>query len=147
MIESMPVAIKGISLLTLLTLLLSGIGIHEAVHEPQQIIFTQNEIDPFVMDIQHRADLVYNVVNEVITQKNNYGTIAYKQTCEDSLAFIQTKRLDTNENYNTLSTDQKILVQNYRVYLKEAANVVVYTGSTGVVPDLSKMNDVRKKLN
>jgi Tat protein secretion system quality control protein TatD with DNase activity len=82
---------------------------------------------------------------EADNKKSEYGTIAYKQTCESSLSYIQTERLNTETDYNTLDAGQKELIQNYRNYLKESANVVSLYRS-GDTPDLSAMTKAKEKL-
>jgi len=147
--ETIPVATKFTSILMAFTLFFTGAGLYEltgtsaTTYTP--ITSTAAE-DPFISDIQHRSDLVYNAVNEVIVQRGQQNPITYKQTWESSLSFIRSERLDTNANYNMLSEDQKELVQNYRAYLKEASNVVVSVGYNGETVDLSKMNETKAKL-
>jgi len=129
-------------ILALLSLLLIGgaytyqdTGIHNTVTHP----------DSYTLDIQKRSDLVYNSVSEVIIQQGKLSPVAYKQTCESSLGFIQGERLDTNTNYNTLDADKKELMQGYRTYLKESANVVSAYRAGGI-PDLTAMKTAKAAL-
>lgn len=101
--------------------------------------------DLFSEDIQHRSDLVYNAVTEAMDEQGKQTPIAYKQTCESSLAYIQGERLNTNEGYNTLDAGQKELTDVYREYLKESANVVVACMS-GEQPDTSEMIRLKNEL-
>ena len=149
-IETITAAAKMKVLLAAFALLLLGGCLYEISGEqgtqntPELIQPTETQ-NPFVADIQHRSDLVNNAVQEAINQQGVQTPIAYKQTCESSIAFIRSERLDTNTNYNTLDTGQKELIQDYRTYLTEAAAVVTacYAGNT---PDLSKMNDAKNEL-
>ncbi len=61
------------------------------------------------------------------------------------MSFIRSARLDTDNQYNTLNSDQKELIEAYRAYLKEAADVVIVCYS-GEAPDLTKLNDAKLEL-
>jgi len=136
---------KANALITACILMLSGMGLYEMA-ATQPIADRSNNIqDDFTLDINERSDRVYNSVTEVINHQGEIGTIGYKQTCENSISFIRKERLDTNHNYNMLSPSHKELVDEYRAYLKEAANVVVVAYS-GAQPNLTKLNDLKNEL-
>ena len=150
MIESVTAAAKLKALIAAFSLLILGGILYEltgehGVQSTHEIIPGKTEY-PFTEDIQHRADLVENAVMEAVNQQGKQSPIAYKQLCESSMTTIRSENLDTEYNYNTLDASQKELIQSYRVYLQEAADVVV-TCYTGETPDLTKMNELKNKLN
>ena len=144
MIETLTAAAKFKALLAALSLLILGGGLYELSGD-HGINTAAESKDPFVTDIQNRAELVNNAVNETVIQQGKQTPLVYKQTCENSLSFIRSERLDTNTNYNTLDNNQKELIQEYRVFLKEAANVVT-TCYIGKTPDLSAMQEAKSRL-
>jgi hypothetical protein len=83
---------------------------------------------------------------EAVNQQGKQSPLVYQQTCESVIFTIRGERLDTEYNYNTLDASQKELIQSYRVYLQEAADVVV-TCYRGETPDLTKMNAAKAKLS
>jgi hypothetical protein len=145
MFGTVAASLKLKAIIAVCALLLSGIGLHEMSVSTVSISQPVKSYDPFTQDIQARSDLVLNAVMEADNKKSEYGTIAYKQTCESSLSYIQTERLNTETDYNTLDAGQKELIQNYRNYLKESANVVSLYRS-GDTPDLSAMTKAKEKL-
>lgn len=74
--------------------------------------------------IEHRTYFVEMIVQEVIEAQEKEETWKYRQTCDDTLSDIQEMNLDAEQEYMTLSDDQKKINEAYRVYLKEAAKVV-----------------------
>ena len=120
-------------------------GLYQEGQQTTVLIEDEHTADPFVQDIQARSDLVYNAVMEAHDQQGIQQPITYKQTCESSLAFIQGERLDTNDGYNTLDAEQKEVIDEYRAYLKEAANVVV-SFKNGEQPDLTEMIRLKNEL-
>jgi hypothetical protein len=150
MIESVTAAAKLKALIAAFSLLILGGILYEltgehGVQSTHEIIPGKTEY-PFTEDIQHRADLVENAVMEAVNQQGKQSPIAYKQLCESSMTTIRSENLDTEYNYNTLDASQKELIQSYRVYLQEAADVVV-TCYTGETPDLTKMEAAKAALN
>lgn len=150
MIESVTAAAKFKALIAAFSLLILGGILYEltgehGVQSTHEIIPGKTEY-PFTEDIQHRADLVENAVMEAVNQQGKQSPIAYKQLCESSMTTIRSENLDTEYNYNTLDASQKELIQSYRVYLQEAADVVV-TCYTGETPDLTKMEAAKAALN
>lgn len=101
--------------------------------------------DQFALDIQYRSNQVENAVNEVMIQQGALTALEYKQLCESVMATIKSERLDTEYGYNTLDSSQKELIQDYRAYLEEAADVIVvcYEGGT---PDLTEMIKLKNEL-
>lgn len=101
--------------------------------------------DQFALDIQYRSNQVENAVNEVMIQQGALTTLEYKQLCESVMATIKSERLDTEYGYNTLDESQKEVIQDYRAYLEEAADVIVvcYEGGT---PDLTEMIKLKNEL-
>lgn len=97
-------------------------------------------------DIQYRAQLAETTVLEVIEAQEKEEAWKYRRTCDDALSYIQEMNTEAEQEYTTLSADQKRINEAYRAYLKEAANVVT-TCYSGEVPDLSKMNEVKAALN
>lgn len=151
MIESVTAAAKFKALIAAFSLLILGGSLYEltgehGVQSTPEIIPDVKTEDPFTKDIQHRADLVENAVLEAVDQQGKQSPLVYKQTCESVMSTIRGERLDTEYNYNTLDASQKELIQNYRVYLQEAADVVL-TCYTGQAPDLTKMNTAKATLN
>lgn len=150
MIETVTAAAKLKALIAAFSLLILGGIIYEltgehGVQSTHEIIPGKTEY-PFTKDIQHRADLVENAVMEAVNQQGKQSPIAYKQLCESSMTTIRSENLDTEYNYNTLDASQKELILSYRVYLQEAADVVV-TCYTGETPDLTKMEAAKAALN
>lgn len=150
MIESVTAAAKLKALIAAFSLLILGgilyeLTVEHGVQSTHEIIPGKTEY-PFTEDIQHRADLVENAVMEAVNQQGKQSPIAYKQLCESSMTTIRSENLDTEYNYNTLDASQKELIQSYRVYLQEAADVVV-TCYTGETPDLTKMEAAKAALN
>jgi len=151
MIESVTAAAKFKALIAAFLLLVFGGSLYaltgeHGVQSTHEIITDVKTEDPFTKDIQHRADLVENAVMEAVNQQGKQSPLVYKQTCESVVSTIRGERLDTEYNYNTLDASQKELIQSYRVYLREAADVVV-TCYRGETPDLTKMNAAKAKLN
>ncbi len=146
MIESVTTAAKFKALIAAFSLLIFGGYLYALTGEHG--VQSTHEITPdhFTEDIQHRADLVENAVMEAVNQQGKQSPLVYQQTCESVVSTIRGERLDTEYNYNTLDASQKELIQSYRVYLREAANVVV-TCYTGETPDLTKMNAAKAKLS
>jgi len=150
MFETVTTAAKLKALIAAFSLLILGGILYEltgehGVQSTHEIIPGKPEY-PFTEDIQHRADLVENAVMEAVNQQGKQSPIAYKQLCESSMTTIRSENLDTEYNYNTLDASQKELIQSYRVYLQEAADVVV-TCHTGETPDLTKMEAAKAALN
>lgn len=150
MIETVTAAAKLKALIAAFSLLILGgilyeLTVEHGVQSTHEIIPGKTEY-PFTEDIQHRADLVENAVMEAVNQQGKQSPIAYKQLCESSMTTIRSENLDTEYNYNTLDASQKELIQSYRVYLQEAADVVV-TCYTGETPDLTKMEAAKAALN
>lgn len=146
MIESVTAAAKFKALIAAFSLLILG-GSFYALTGEHGIQSTHDITpDPFTEDVQRRADLVENAVMEAVNQQGKQSPIAYKQLCESSMTTIRSENLDTEYNYNTLDASQKELIQSYRVYLQEAADVVV-TCYRGETPDLTKMNAAKAKLS
>lgn len=142
MFQTATLAAKLKIILALLPLLLiGGAYSYQDAENPN----TATHTDSYTLDIQQRSDLVFNAVMEANDRKAEYGSIAYKQTCESSLGFIQGEQLDTNTNYNTLDADKKELIDNYKTYLKESANVVSAYRS-GETPDLTAMKTAKADL-
>lgn len=102
--------------------------------------------DQFALDIQYRSNQVENAVNEVMIQQGALTALEYKQLCESVMATIKSERLDTEYGYNTLDESQKELIQDYRAYLEEAADVIVVCYEGGK-PDLTAMHAAKQKLN
>ncbi|MCK9576103.1 MAG: hypothetical protein M0R51_09270 [Clostridia bacterium] len=152
MIETITGAAKLKVLIAVFSLLVLG-GVYSstatqgtfAAGEENEVAATDGNYDPFTQDIQARSDLVYNAVMEAVNQQGKQAPLTYKQNCENSISFIQSERLDTNTHYNELAGNQKALVQDYRAYLTEAANVVIacYSGET---PDLAALTEAKSKL-
>lgn len=145
MFGTLAASMKLKAIIATVVLLLSDIGLHEIAGDGTEASQPTHTYDPYTMDIQKGSDLIYNTVSEVIIQQGKQSPIAYKQTCESSLGFIQGERLDTDHNYNTLDTDQKELIQDYRTYLKESASVVSSYRSGGN-PDLTAMKTAKAAL-
>jgi parvulin-like peptidyl-prolyl isomerase len=145
MIESVTAAAKFKALIAAFSLLILGGSLYTLTGEHGIITDVKTE-DPFTKDIQRRADLVENAVMEAVNQQGKQSPLVYKQTCESVMSTIRGERLDTDYNYNTLDASQKELIQSYRVYLQEAADVVV-TCYRGETPDLTKMNAAKAKLS
>lgn len=147
MIENVTTTAKIKALLAIAALLLVG-GVYSntgSVAETQPIV-TGHNVDPFTQGIIESSDLVQNAVMGVVDQQGKQSPLVYKQNCESVMSTIRSERLDTEYNYNTLDTSQKELIQEYREYLQEAANVVIVCAS-GKTPDLTKMNELKAKLN
>lgn len=143
MIETVTAAAKLKVIIAVLSLLVLG-SIYHASEET--VISPTMEIkDPYVTDIQARADLVENAVMEAVNQQGKMSALQYKQSCESSIHFIRGEMLDTEIGYNTLDRSQKELIQDYRAYLEEAADVIVvcYEGGT---PDLTEMIKLKNEL-
>ena len=150
MIETVTAAAKLKALIAAFSLLILGGIIYEltgehGVQSTHETIPGKTEY-PFTEDIQHRADLVENAVMEAVNQQGKQSPLVYKQTCESVMSTIRGERLDTEYNYNTLDASQKELVQEYRDYLQEAANVVIVCAS-GETPDLTKMEAAKAALS
>jgi hypothetical protein len=146
MIESVTAAAKFKALIAAFSLLILGGSLYALTGEHGVQSTPEITPDPYTEDILYRADLVENAVMEVVNQQGKQSPLVYQQTCESVIFTIRGERLDTEYNYNTLDASQKELIQSYRVYLQEAANVVV-TCYTGETPDLTKMNAAKAKLN
>jgi hypothetical protein len=119
-------------------MLLSGYGAYQLSDYSNS--HSLKNSDPFDQDIHNRADKVYNVVTDAVNQPVNTGPITRKQRYENALSYIQKERLSTNYNYNSLSTENKNVIQKYRVYLKDAAMVVVKSSNGEKVN--SKISDM-----
>jgi hypothetical protein len=146
MIENITVAAKMKALIAIAIFILAG-GIYvntERVAETQQIV-NENTVDIFTKGIIESSDLVQNSVMYVVDSQGKQSPIRYKQTCESAMVTIRSERLDTEYNYNILDDSQKELVNKYREYLQEAANVVVVCAS-GQTPDLSAMNEAKTNI-
>ncbi|MDD3248705.1 MAG: hypothetical protein PHF18_17910 [Methanosarcina sp.] len=151
MIESVTAAAKFKALIAAFSLLILGGILYEltgehGVQSTPEIIQDVKTEDLFTKDIQHRADLVENAVMEAVNLQGKQSPLVYKQTCESVMSTIRGERLDTEYNYNTLDASQKELVQEYRDYLQEAANVVIVCAS-GETPDLTKMEAAKAALS
>lgn len=147
MLETVIASTKIKALLIVFGLIVLG-GIYSSSMNNNDGSFTtsQNEnVEPFTKDIQMRSDQVQNAVNEVINQQGKQPALTYKRTCESSMGTIRSERLSTEHNCNTLPDSQKELIQNYRAYLKEQAEVVsnCYAGQK---PDLTAMNEAKTAL-
>jgi 5,10-methenyltetrahydromethanopterin hydrogenase len=144
MIETVTTAAKLKVIIAVLSLLIIG-SVYSATEETV-ISQTMELKDPYVTDIQARADLVENAVMEAVNQQGKMSALQYKQSCESSMHFIRGEMLDTEIGYNTLDRSQKELTQDYRAYLEEAAVVVVVCYEGGE-PDLTAMHAAKQKLN
>lgn len=145
MIETITAAAKMKAFLAAFALLLSGVGLYEIADGENGILPASETPDQFTLDIQEGSDRVYNTVTEAVNQQGKQNPIAYKQTCESSIAFIKKERLNTEHNYNTLDEGQKETIQAYRAYLKESASVVTACYA-GQAPDRSGMNTTKAAL-
>lgn len=147
MIENITIAAKMKALLAVAALLLVG-GVFSTVENVavNQPAVTEKTGDTFSQSIIESSDLVQNAVLEAVNQQGKQSPLVYKQTCESVMSTIRGERLDTEYNYNTLDASQKELVQEYRDYLKEAANVVIVCAS-GETPDLTKMEAAKAALS
>ena len=143
MIETVTTAAKLKVIIAVLSLLILG-SVYSASEETV-ISQTMELKDPYVTDIQARADLVENAVMEAVYQQGKMSALQYKQSCESSIHFIRGEMLDTEIGYNTLDRSQKELTQDYRAYLEEAAVVVVVCYEGGE-PDLTAMHAAKQKL-
>lgn len=143
MIETLTAAAKIKVLLAALSILLIGGSLYEITEEHS--VNTQEEKDPYTIDIQKRAQLVENAVTGVIDAQGTEEAWKFKQTCEDATSYIRNDNLEAEQEDTTLNAEQRELNQAYRKYLKEAAYVVsvCYTGGK---PDLSEMNETKKAL-
>lgn len=146
MIEPVTAAAKFKALIAAFSLLILGGSLYALTGEHGVQSTPEITPDPYTKDILYRADLVENAVMEAVNQQGKQSPLVYKQTCESVVSTIRGERLDTEYNYNTLDASQKELIQSYRVYLQEAADVVV-TCYRGETPDLTKMNAAKAKLN
>jgi len=146
LIESVTTAAKFKALIAAFSLLIFGGSLYALTGEHGVQSTPGITPDPYTEDIQRRADLVENAVMEAVNQQGKQSPLVYKQTCESVMSTIRGERLDTEYNYNTLDASQKELIQSYRVYLQEAADVVV-TCYRGETPDLTKMNAAKAKLS
>jgi hypothetical protein len=146
MIESVTAAAKFKALIAAFSLLILGGSLYALTGEHGVQSTPEITPDPYTEDILYRADLVENAVMEAVNQQGKQSPLVYQQTCESVIFTIRGERLDTEYNYNTLDASQKELIQSYRVYLQEAADVVV-TCYRGETPDLTKMNAAKAKLN
>lgn len=148
MIENVTIAAKMKAVLSVLSILFLGGSLCEmfGAQDAQEIIPNGETKDTFTEDIQKRADLVNNAVIEAVNQQGKQSPLIYKQTCESVITTIRGERQDTEYKYNTLDASQKELVQEYRDYLQEAANAVIVCAS-GETPDLTKMDELKNKLN
>lgn len=146
MIESVTAAAKFKALIAAFSLLILGGSLYALTGEHGVQSTPEITPDPYTEDILHRADLVENAVMEAVNQQGKQSPLVYQQTCENVIFTIRGERLDTEYNYNTLDASQKELIQSYRVYLREAADVVV-TCYRGETPDLTKMNAAKAKLS
>jgi hypothetical protein len=146
MIESVTAAAKFKALIAAFSLLILGGSLYALTGEHGVQSTPEITPDPYTEDILYRADLVENAVMEAVNQQGKQSPLVYQQTCESVIFTIRGERLDTDYNYNTLDASQKELIQSYRVYLQEAADVVV-TCYRGETPDLTKMNAAKAKLN
>lgn len=146
MLGTITEAVKIKALIAVLSIIALG-ALYSTSPEGETVISPAAEetIDPFTKDIQARSDLVNNAVMEAVNQQGKQRNLVYKQTCESSIAFIQSERLDTNTNYNTLDDTQNALIQDYRAYLTEAANVVSACYS-GQVPNLAALQEAKAAL-
>jgi hypothetical protein len=146
MIESATAAAKFKALIAAFSLLILGGSLYALTGEHGVQSTPEITPDPYTEDILHRADLVENAVMEAVNQQGKQSPLVYQQTCESVIFTIRGERLDTEYNYNTLDASQKELILSYRVYLQEAADVVV-TCYRGETPDLTKMNAAKAKLS
>ena len=146
MIESVTAAAKFKALIAAFSLLILGGSLYALTGEHGVQSTPGITPDPYTEDILYRADLVENAVMEAVNQQGKQSPLVYQQTCESVISTIRGERLDTEYNYNTLDASQKELIQSYRVYLQEAADVVV-TCYRGETPDLTKMNAAKAKLS
>lgn len=143
MIETLTAAAKIKVFLAALSILLVGGSLYEMAED--QSVNTQEEKDPYTIDIKNRAQLVENAVTGVIDAQGTEEAWKYKQTCEDATSYIRNENLEAEQEDTTLNAEQMELNQAYREYLKEAAYVVsvCYTGGK---PDRSEMNKTKNAL-
>lgn len=143
MIGTLTAAAKIKVFLAALSILLIGGSLYEVAEV--QSVNTQEEKDPYTLDIQKRAQLVENAVTGVIDAQGTEEAWEFKRTCEDATSYIRNENLEAEQEDTTLNAEQRELNQAYRNYLKEAAYTVsvCYTGGT---PDLTKMNETKKAL-
>lgn len=144
MIETLTTAAKIKALVAILSLLFLG-SVYETQDNNEISMITQQNKDTFVSDIQVRANLVNNTVQEAITTQGTMHPLQYKQTCETSLAYIRQERLDTDIGYNALDPSKKELIDKYRLYLDESANVVMVS-MAGEQPDTSELIRLKNEL-
>ena len=145
-INLLTAAAKFKALIAVFSLLILGGSLYALTVEHGVQSTPEITPDPYTEDILYRADLVENAVMEAVNQQGKQSPLVYQQTCESVIFTIRGERLDTEYNYNTLDASQKELIQSYRVYLQEAADVVV-TCYRGETPDLTKMNAAKAKLS
>lgn len=150
MIETVTLAAKYKALIAAFSLLILGGGLYEladpAEVQSTQGFFTAEEVkDPYVSDLQNRADLVNNAVMGVIDAQGKQEYWKFKQTVENANSFIQKQYQETDQT-TTLSQEQREANENFKAYLHEASFVVA-TCYAGQAPDITKMNELKNKLN
>lgn len=143
MIGTLTAAAKIKVFLAALSILLVGGSVYEMAEG--QSVNTQEEKDPYTIDIQNRAQLVENTVTGVVDAQGIEEAWEFKQTCEDATSYIRKENLEAEQEDTTLNAEQRALNHAYKEYLKEAAYTVsvCYTGGK---PDLSEMNKTKKAL-
>jgi len=62
-------------------------------------------------DIEYRTRLVEQTVWGVIEAQEKEEALKYRQTCDDALSYIQEMNLEAEQEYMTLSADQKGLTR------------------------------------
>lgn len=141
MIETITGAAKLKALIAVFSLLILG-GLYSTSGGDPGIITAAK--DPYVTDLQGRADLVNNAVSGVVDLQGKQEAWKYKQTCENANSFIQKQYLETDQ-VTTLSPEQRQVNADFKAYLHEASFVVA-TCYSGETPDLAAMTEAKNKL-
>lgn len=102
--------------------------------------------DLYTTTVQRNADTISRDVLDIVNNPTQAEYLVYWHGCEVILDTIRTQNMEAEQGYNTISPEHKKINENYRVFLHEAASVVI-SCENGGTPDTSKMEEARVKLH
>jgi hypothetical protein len=101
--------------------------------------------DPYTLDIQDRANLVQNVVTNVLDARSKEPSWKFQTTLESVDTIIGLKRMGAQQEWIKLTPEHRRLNERYQNYLIAANNVVIGL-HVGKLANLTAMKSARAAM-
>lgn len=117
-----------------------GCTLNTAAHD------TNTNTDNYVLTIQKNSDIIARDVNDIVAAQGTKERLVYWHGCEIILGTVRTQNLEAEQSYRTVSDNHRVINEEYREFLHEAANVLIAC-ENGETPNTSEMEKKRVKLH